>query len=56
MNYNFLKKKNAKQKEVDDIDKIFKKTVTKPHIYYLPLSEEEVKAKKKKREESEKIN
>ena len=44
MDYNLFKKKNAKQKEVDDIDKIFKKTVTKPHIYYLPLSEEEVKS------------
>jgi hypothetical protein len=25
------------------LDNIFKKTKTKPHIYYLPLSEEEVK-------------
>jgi hypothetical protein len=30
------------------LDDIFKKTVAKPHIYYLPLSESEVEAKKKK--------
>ncbi|EFA79344.1 hypothetical protein PPL_07762 [Heterostelium album PN500] len=27
------------------MDKLFKKTVTKPHIYYLPLTDEEAAAR-----------
>lgn len=30
---------------VKTLDDIFRKTNAKPHIYYLPLTEEEVKAK-----------
>ena len=44
------KKKNERLK-YNDIDHIFKKTQTKPHIYYLPLSDEEVREKKRKRKE-----
>jgi hypothetical protein len=48
-----LRKKNERIKMID-IDQIFKKTETKPHIYYLPLSEEEVKEKKRIRDEQNK--
>ena len=44
------KKKNERLK-YNDIDHIFKKTQTKPHIYYLPLRDEEVREKKRKRKE-----
>ena len=30
------------------LDSLFKKTFTKPHIYYLPLTEEEVEEKRNK--------
>lgn len=33
---------------VKTLDNLFKKTQTKPHIYYLPLTEEEVQEKKNK--------
>jgi hypothetical protein len=33
---------------VKTLDSLFKKTETKPHLYYLPLSEEEVQDKKLK--------
>ncbi len=31
-----------KEEPIKTLDNLFKKTFTKPHIYYLPLSEEEV--------------
>jgi hypothetical protein len=31
----------------DSLDKLFRKTKTKPHIYWLPLTDEEVEIKKK---------
>ena len=31
-----------KEEPIKTLDILFKKTSTKPHIYYLPLSEEEV--------------
>ena len=37
-----------KKAHTSDIDSLFRKTVTKPHLYYLPLSEEQVNAKKAK--------
>ncbi len=44
---------NTAEEPIKTLDSLFKKTTTKPHIYYLPLSEEEVEEKKnrlKKRE------
>lgn len=37
---------NKIEEPVKTLDNLFKKTETKPHIYYLPLSEEEVQKKK----------
>ena len=46
-----IRKKNERLKS---IDQLFKKTKTKPHIYYLPLSEDEVNEKILLREEQNK--
>lgn len=35
------------QQPIKTLDDLFRKTETKPHIYYLPLTEEQVAAKKK---------
>ncbi len=35
----------SKESEINTIDKLFFKTKTKPYIYYLPLTEEQVKKK-----------
>ncbi len=48
-----IRKKNERLKSID-IDQLFKKTKTKPHIYYLPLSEDEVNEKILLREEQNK--
>ena len=37
--------KNAKNSDDNMLDKLFRKTKTKPYIYYLPLTEEQVKQK-----------
>ncbi len=34
------------EEPIKTLDSLFKKTETKPHIYYLPLTEEEVQEKK----------
>lgn len=34
---------NSIEEPIKTLDSLFKKTLTKPHIYYLPLTEEEVK-------------
>lgn len=39
-------KKRKRVEEPLSLDDLFKKTATKPHIYWLPLTEEQVKAKK----------
>jgi apoptotic chromatin condensation inducer in the nucleus len=36
------------EEPVKTLDSLFKKTETKPHLYYLPLSEEEVQEKRLK--------
>jgi len=36
------------EEPIKTLDNLFKKTLTKPHIYYLPLSDEEVQEKKNK--------
>jgi hypothetical protein len=43
--------KNTKMDEADDdpLELLFKKTVTKPSIYYLPLTEEQIAEKKQRR-------
>jgi hypothetical protein len=43
-----LEEKKVKKGDSGDIDSLFRKTVTKPHLYYLPLSEEQVNAKRAK--------
>ncbi len=41
-------KKAAEEEPVKTLDSLFRKTETKPHIYYLPLSEVEIQGKKQK--------
>jgi hypothetical protein len=36
------------EEPVKTLDSLFKKTQTKPHIYFLPLSEEEVQERRQK--------
>lgn len=36
------------EEPVKTLDNLFKKTKTKPHVYYLPLTEEEVQEKRDK--------
>ena len=38
---------------VKTLDSLFKKTQTKPHLYYLPLTEEEVEEKKNRMKKKE---
>jgi apoptotic chromatin condensation inducer in the nucleus len=38
----------TEEEPVKTLDSLFKKTQTKPHIYYLPLSEEEIQEKRLK--------
>ena len=45
-----MKDKEKQENEENDLDKLFKKTKAKPYIYYLPLSEEQVKQKIDKNE------
>jgi hypothetical protein len=37
-----LDNSNVIEEPIKTLDSLFKKTLTKPHLYYLPLSEEEV--------------
>lgn len=41
-----------KEEPVKTLDNLFKKTNTLPHIYYLPLTEEQVKEKMKAMEKT----
>jgi hypothetical protein len=41
--------KNSLVEQVKTLESLFKKTITKPHIYYLPLTEQEVIDKKNKK-------
>jgi hypothetical protein len=43
------KNTDKKENEGNILDKLFLKTKTKPYIYYLPLTEEQVKNKLEKR-------
>ena len=43
------KNTDKKENEGNILDKLFFKTKTKPYIYYLPLTEEQVKNKLEKR-------
>lgn len=44
-----VEEKKLKKRDTNDLDNLFRKTQTKPHMYYLPLSHEEVAAKRLKR-------
>ncbi len=54
INLNLIKAKSIKESSpiseepVKTLDSLFRKTSTKPHIYYLPLTEQEVAEKKKR--------
>jgi hypothetical protein len=41
--------KNSEGEQGKTLESLFKKTTTKPHIYYLPLTEQEVIDKKNKK-------
>jgi len=43
------RKATPPQKSTKDLDELFKKTKAKPQIYYLPLNDEEIAAKKQRR-------
>ena len=45
-----MKDKEKQDNEENDLDKLFLKTKTKPYIYFLPLTEEQVKQKIDKNE------
>jgi apoptotic chromatin condensation inducer in the nucleus len=43
-----LQKGNISEESAKTLDNLFRKTETKPHIYFLPLTEEEVQEKRNK--------
>jgi hypothetical protein len=43
----------VEEEPVKTLDSLFKKTMTKPHIYFLPLTEEEVEEKRNRMKKKE---